>query len=84
MLAKKAVQQELRDQGVRVSLVPPRVISEKATDYLATHREIWKEALRRAHLIDDAEGVKKEKRKLRREQLRKIREPLVTPDPSVT
>jgi hypothetical protein len=73
-------------QGVRVSLVPPRVINEKATAYLHDHPEVWREALRRAHQIDDAEGQRKVQQKLRREELarRKIREPMVTPDRSVS
>jgi hypothetical protein len=40
MAAKKAVQQELRDQGVRVSLVPPREISERATTYLHDNPDV--------------------------------------------
>jgi protein involved in temperature-dependent protein secretion len=67
--AKRLVQQQLHDEGVRVSLVKPREISERATAYLATHPEVWRVALERAHRIDDAEGRKKEKQKLRREEL---------------
>ena len=72
MMAKKAVQQELRDQGVRVTLVPPREINERATAYLRDHVEIWKEALARAHRLDDAEGRRKDRQKLRREQLARL------------
>jgi hypothetical protein len=71
--AKRLVQEQLRNAGVRVSLVPPREISERATAYLHGHPELWRDALVRAHLIDEAEGRKKEKRKLRREQLALIR-----------
>jgi len=66
MAAKNAVKQELRDQGVRVTLVPPRDINDLATVYLRDHPEVWKEALARAHRLDDAEGQRKEKRRLRR------------------
>jgi len=74
LAAKRAVQEELRAQGVRVTLVKPAVISERATAYLRDHPELWKEALQRAHLIDEMEGAKKARR-------RKIKEPMVTPDP---
>jgi hypothetical protein len=72
MAAKKAVQQELRDQGVRVSLVPPREINERATTYLHDHPEVWREALARAHQIDESEGQRKEKRRLRRSELARL------------
>jgi protein involved in temperature-dependent protein secretion len=78
MAAKKAVQAQLRDQGVRVSLVPPREINERATTYLAQHPEVWREALARAHLIDDAEGQRKDRQKLRRAELARLRKPSVT------
>ena len=71
--AKRLVQEQLKADGVRLTLVPPREIAEKATAYLHDHPEVWREALARAHLFDDAEGRKKEKRKLRREQLALIR-----------
>ena len=54
--AKRLVQEQLRNAGVRLTLVPPREIAEKATAYLHDHPEVWREALARAHLIDDAEG----------------------------
>src|SRR6516162_4446969 len=76
--AKRLVQEQLRNEGVRVSLVPPREVAEKATAYLAEHPELWSSALARAHLIDDAEGRKKEKRKLRREQLARLDRPVST------
>jgi hypothetical protein len=46
--AKKAVKEELRDQGVRVSLVKPAEIAAKAQAYLADHPEVCREALRQA------------------------------------
>jgi len=38
-IAKKAVEQELREQGVRVTLVRPAIIAEKARAYLGDHPE---------------------------------------------
>jgi hypothetical protein len=48
LAAKKAVTEQLRAEGVRVTLVPPRVISEKANEYLALHQELYDEARERA------------------------------------
>ena len=76
--AKRLVQEQQRNEGVRVSLVPPREISAKAQVYLQSHPELYREALARAHLIDDAEGQRKEKRKLRREQLARLDRPVCT------
>jgi hypothetical protein len=51
LAARKAVQEELRSQGVRVSLVKPADISAKAQVYLADHPELFKEALERAQRL---------------------------------
>jgi hypothetical protein len=51
LAAKRAVQDDLRAQGVRVSLVPPRNIAEKASAYLAAHPELYQLALQRAHKL---------------------------------
>jgi hypothetical protein len=48
LAARKAVTEQLRAEGVRVTLVPPRVISEKANEYLALHQELYDEARERA------------------------------------
>ena len=64
--AKRLVQEQLRAEGVRLSQVSPRVVSEKATAYLRDHPEVWREALTRAHKLDEIEGQKKERRKLRK------------------
>jgi len=56
-----------------------RQINELATQYLHDHPECWRAALTQAHRIDDKEGVRKARQRLRREQLRKIRS-----SPSVT
>ena len=48
LAARKAVQEELRSQGVRVSLVKPAEVSAKAQVYLQSHPELYREALERA------------------------------------
>ena len=48
LAARKAVQEQLRADGVRVSLVKPAEISVRANEYLASHPELWKVALERA------------------------------------
>jgi hypothetical protein len=70
--AKRLVQEQLRNEGVRLSLVPPREISELATAYLRDHVEVWKEAIARAHKLDEMEGQRKDRRRLRREQLARL------------
>jgi hypothetical protein len=51
LAARKAVTEQLRSQGVRVSLVKPAEISEKAQVYLADHPELYREALERAQRL---------------------------------
>jgi hypothetical protein len=51
LAAKNAVKQQLRDQGVRVTLVPPRDITTKANEYLSQHPELYEEALQRARKL---------------------------------
>jgi hypothetical protein len=48
MAARRAVQEQLRNQGVRVSLVKPAEISARAQGYLRDHPELYREALERA------------------------------------
>ena len=48
LAAKKAVEGELRAQGVRVTLVRPAEISVKAQAYLQSHPELIDEAKARA------------------------------------
>jgi hypothetical protein len=38
MAAKKAIREQMRDEGRRISLVPPAEIAVKARAYLAEHR----------------------------------------------
>jgi|SRR6516162_7962012 len=78
--AKRLVQDQLRAEGVRVSLVKPAEINERATAYLTKHPEIWKEAIARAHLIDEMEGQRKDRRRLRREQLARLSRPVSQSD----
>src|SRR5262249_4226495 len=70
--AKRLVQDQLRSEGVRLSLVSPREVNERATAYLHDHPEVWREALERAHRLDDVEGQRKARQKLRREQLARL------------
>ena len=51
MAARRAVQEQLRNQGVRVSLVKPAEISLRANEYLSQHPELFKEALERAQRL---------------------------------
>ena len=46
--AKKAVTEQLRAQGVRLTLVPIREIMEQAQVYLEQHPELYQQALERA------------------------------------
>src|SRR5262249_26258114 len=72
LAAKRLVQEQLRAEGVRLSLVKPREVNERATTYLHDHPEVWTEALARAHKLDEMEGARKERRKLRREELARL------------
>jgi NAD(P)-dependent dehydrogenase (short-subunit alcohol dehydrogenase family) len=47
-IAKKAVTEQLRDQGVRVTLVKPAEITERARVYLEEHPELYQQAFERA------------------------------------
>ena len=51
LAARKTVQEELRSQGVRVSLVKPAEISAKAQVYLQSHPELYQQALERAQRL---------------------------------
>ena len=55
--AKKVVTEQLRDQGVRLTLAPIREITERAQVYLEQHPELYQQALtqaRQPNLDDDA------------------------------
>jgi hypothetical protein len=48
LAAKNAIKEKLRGDGVRLTLVPPREITEKAQQWLADHPELYQQALERA------------------------------------
>jgi hypothetical protein len=64
LAAKKAVTEELRNQGVRVTLVRPAEITAKAIEYLPIHPELYDEARERAQRIG---MIEKPRRKSARE-----------------
>jgi hypothetical protein len=74
LAARRAVTEELRAAGVRVSLVKPAEISAKAQAYLQAHPELYREALERAQRLGLYEKPKR----------RKLRAAMITPDRSVT
>jgi len=71
--AKRLVQDALRAEGRRLTLVSPRELQELATAYLRDHTEVWREALARAHKLDALEGQRKDRQRLRREELARRR-----------
>ena len=64
LAARNAVKEQLRDQGVRVTLVPIRQVHEQADEYLRQHPELYAEARERARQLGMIE----------------LQPPLVTPD----
>jgi hypothetical protein len=56
LAAKRAVQDNLRAQGVRVSLFPHAELMRQAGEYLAAHPELYQLALERAQRMT-VEGV---------------------------
>jgi hypothetical protein len=46
--AKNAVKEQMRAEGTRMTLVPPRVIAERANVYLEQHPELYQQASERA------------------------------------
>jgi hypothetical protein len=73
LMAKKAVALALRNEGINALHVLPRDISDRARAYLAQHPEVWKEAIAMAHRVDEREGKRKEKQRLRRKELAQLR-----------
>ena len=51
LAAKRAVQTNLRDQGVRVSLFPYAELMRLAAEYLDKHPELYQQALERAQRL---------------------------------
>jgi hypothetical protein len=58
-MAREAIKEQLRNEGFRARYALPWEIIERATEYLAQHPEVCREALTRAHLIDEAEGQRR-------------------------
>jgi hypothetical protein len=48
LAARNEIKEQLKAQGVRVSLVKPAEISVQANEYLSQHPELYEEALQRA------------------------------------
>jgi hypothetical protein len=48
LAAKNAIKEQMRGEGTRLTLVPPRVIAEKAQRYLEQHPELYQQAFERA------------------------------------
>jgi hypothetical protein len=65
LAARKIIADQLRDQGVRVSLVPIHQIHEQAQVYLEQHPELYEQALERARRMG---------------WIDQLREPMTTPD----
>ena len=51
LAAKRAVQDQLRAQGVRVTLFPHAEVMRQAGEYLASHPEFYQQALERANKL---------------------------------
>ena len=51
MAAKRAVQDKMRAQGIRLTLVFPAEIMRQAREYLDTHPELYQLALERANKL---------------------------------
>jgi hypothetical protein len=58
-IAKNAVKEQLHAQGVRVTLVKPAEIAERAAVYLADHPETYTLALERAKRLGFVDPPKK-------------------------
>jgi hypothetical protein len=59
LAARKAITEQLRNEGVRVSLVKPAEVSARAQVYLANHPELYREALERAQRLGMYEKPKR-------------------------
>jgi hypothetical protein len=60
--ARNAVKEQLRAQGVRVTLVQPREINAKAQVYLQMHPELYRDALERAKRMGMYEKLKRRRK----------------------
>jgi hypothetical protein len=57
LAAKKAVKEQMRAEGRRLTLVLPAEINTKTNEYLALHQELYDEAREKAHRLGMFEGV---------------------------
>jgi hypothetical protein len=73
LAARRAVTEQLRAAGVRVTLVKPAEIDAQAQVYLEAHPELWAEARERARRM----GMFERKSRRRKSQV------MITPDRSV-
>ena len=62
LAAKKAVKEQLRSEGRRLTLVFPAEITAKANEYLALHPELFAEARERAQRLGMFEKKPKRRR----------------------
>jgi NAD(P)-dependent dehydrogenase (short-subunit alcohol dehydrogenase family) len=63
LAARNAVKDQLRADGIRVTLVPPCEINTKATAYLALHPELIDEAREKAQRLGMFEKPKRRRRR---------------------
>jgi hypothetical protein len=63
LAARNAVKEQLRADGVQVSLAPVREINTKANAYLALHQELFDEARERAQRLQMFDKLKRRKRR---------------------
>ena len=75
--AKKAVQEQLKAQGVRVTLVKPAEIAAQAKAYLDANPHLYEEALQRAWKLGLIEQAERIDQALFDDEMRK---PALTPD----
>jgi hypothetical protein len=59
LAARRAVVEQLRGQGVRVTLLKPATISAKANEYLAQHPELYAQAHATAELFKMGDRIKR-------------------------
>jgi hypothetical protein len=50
-VARRAVEQRMRSEGIRISVTPIRIIMEEARDYLQQHPELAQEVIERVRNV---------------------------------
>jgi hypothetical protein len=63
LAAKKAVTEQFRAEGRRVTLIPPAEINAKTSEYLALHSELYDEARQRAQRLGMFEKPKRRRKR---------------------